>query len=358
MARMTVRIDDDLKRKADAHDEINWSAFMRNQIKRELDHPNPPRKVEQFVDEEILAADHRVELAWALHLMVTVSDERHRTDTAAELFRDADLEGPLATVQRRLADANLDDLTRNVGRDLSVRTALQEELADTGLLEEIRDACRDRVSDVSRKDRDLVWLLAREVSGNSDRETVSVKPHGIGKTHALATSTEYDVDEVTETLTRLGLVYRGYRRTNQYRYQKHRVPNYAMALLEGYVDEDLQLSTSISTPDRRTIRRTLESDEFDEFLQWLDGSRRSVRKHHETEELDESYPGGAEAFEAYARDLIRKGILEVTYRPHRRAKGGNNGARPPKWRYEITRDAFDSLGEVLLKEGVVPRDGS
>lgn len=351
MARMTLRLPDDLKSEMEQQEEINWSAFVRNQIKREVNHPNPPRKIKQFVHDKILNDDDKRELAWALHLLITQSNERHREDTAVQLFQDSNIDNPLREVESRLSEEGLENLNQDVGRDLTVKQALGEELADSGLLEEIKDACRQRIQDAPREDRALVWLLARHVADDLDRENTSVKPHGIGKAHALFTQQEFDKDIVTEKLTRLGLVYHGYYSSNQYGYDNQIIPNYGLALLEDFVDDDAPLRISLSTPDKRTVRKQLETDEFTQFLEWLDGSHQYVNEYHEQNELDESYPGGASAFQEYARQLIREGILTVSYRPHRSSKGGNSGAKPARWKYEITRDAFDSLGEVLLEEG-------
>lgn len=356
MARMTLRLPDDLKREMDQQEEINWSAFVRNQIKREVDHPNPPRKVKQFIHDEILDDGDRVELAWALHLLITKSNERRREDTASLLFQGSKVDYPLAEVESRLSEIGLEELDKDVGRNLTVKQALGEELADSGLLEEIKDACCQRIQDAPREDRALVWLLAQHVSHDLDREDTSVKPHGIGKAHALFTKQDYDKDRVSETLTELGLVYHGYYSSNQYGYDNHTVPNYALALLEDFVDGDTPLQTGLSTPDKRTIRKQLGTDEFTQFLEWLDGSHQYVNKYQEEDELDGSYPDGAAAFREYASRLIREGILTVSYRPHRSSKGGNSGARPARWKYEITRDAFDSLGEVLLEEGFISMD--
>jgi len=350
---MTLRLPDDLKREMDQQEEINWSAFVRNQIKREVDHPNPPRKVKQFIHDEILDDDNRVELAWALHLLVTKSDERHREETASLLFQDTEIDSPLSEIESRLSEAGLENLDQDVGRELTIKQALGEELADSGLIEEIKDACRQRTQDASREERALVWLLARDVSNDLDREDTSVKPHGIGKTHALFINQNYDKNSVTNILSELGLIYQGYHSSNQYGYDSHTVPNYALALLEDFIDGDSSLRTGLSIPDRRRIRKQIETDEFTQFLEWLDGSHQYVNKYREEDELEESYPGGAETFREYASRLIGEGILTVSYLPHRSSKGGNSGARPAQWKYEITRDAFDSLGEVLLDEGYI-----
>ncbi|MFB6186258.1 MAG: hypothetical protein ABEI86_05255, partial [Halobacteriaceae archaeon] len=62
MSRMTFRLPDDLKNEMEQHEEINWSAFVRKQIKQEVNHPNPPRKVKQFVRDEIIDDENRTEL--------------------------------------------------------------------------------------------------------------------------------------------------------------------------------------------------------------------------------------------------------------------------------------------------------
>lgn len=353
---MTLRLSDDLKREMEQQEETNWSAFVRNQIKREVDHPNAPRKIKQFIHDEILSDDNRVELAWALHLLITKSDDRHRENTASLLFQESELNHPVAEVESRLSEAGLEMLDQDVGRDLTVEQALGEELADSGLLQEIKEACRQRVQDASREDRALVGLLARYVADNFDRESTQVKPHGIGKAHALFTQQEYDKDRTTEALTKLGLVYDGHYISNQYSYQSHTVPNYALALLEEFVSGGGSLRTGLSTPDKRTIQKQLRTDKFTQFLEWLDGSHRYVSEYHEKDELEDSYPGGEATFREYASRLIREGIMTVSYRPHRSSKGGNSGAKPARWKYEITREAFDSLGKVLLEEGFTSKD--
>jgi hypothetical protein len=353
MARKTIQIPANLKSKMNQHETTNWSNFIRKRIKQEVDHPNPPRKIKQFINENILNSEHRIELAWALHLLIRNSKEYCRNKTASQLFEEMKLKQPLVEMESKLDSAGLGELDQDVGRGLTVKQALKEELADSGLIDEIKNSCNQRIRDASREDRRLVWLLAHYVADDLDKNTVSVKPHGIAKAYALVTQQEYDVDRVTNILTELGLFYHGHHDTTQYSYRSHIVPNYALSLLEDVANDDKNIVSGAFSPESNEIRTRLNEKEFIHLLNWLDGSHKYVVKDQEDSEIDQSHFDNITDFHEYVGQLIRKGIIIVKYRPHRSSKGGNSGARPAKWKYEIDKGAYPAMGKAVIEEDMI-----
>jgi hypothetical protein len=350
MAKRTIRIDDDLNEEMNRYDDKNWSAFLRRKLKEEVNYPNAPRIVEKVID-EIEEEENTLAKAWTLHIL-TYKRARLQ-ETMKELFPE-EYEEVTRQIKDRLNEEGLSDLDKDMGRDVDVRGALREGLEDSYLLQDIEDESRNRIEDAADDKKDLVWLLPKYVDDDSSEERI--KPHGVAKALSLMNGEEFTPNKVSEMLFELGLAYKSHYSSNQYSYDNHIIPDYALRILDDVEGSPKDFGIYRKGLKSGTVRDHMDSEEFNTFLDWLSEGHgkgyRRVKKYDEEEEIKDVFEGGVEEFNEFCGELIRDGILTIEYTPHRRSRGGNSGASPAKWRYKLTSESMMEIAkEFLSREG-------
>lgn len=338
MPRVTVRVEDELKEKMDAKEEVNWSEFIRQSI-RERVSESDRRQIQKLVREY----DGNLPRLFTLYMFAERISKNRIYETMERLF-DEDYDKLVDDVENDLDELHIPKMYKKTPDGERYSDLIIEEV-ETLAGEDIRAYVRDRIAEAPKVTKEGVSLLPHFVRDRRNDDGTSLKQRGLTRTWSIRSNSDVDPDRLLGT----GLVFADYYRSNAYNYSTYRIPGYALDLIEELERHPTQFEVPVSHPDTETVAELKQSETFDAFLSWMDGMTKRISKYDETDEIQEflrDYDLTLDKFEDMRKQLIEDNLLVLEYSPHR-SSTGSRSSLPAQWKYRFTEPAQQLLTDEL-----------
>lgn len=342
MARITLRIPDEMKQRMDRQSEINWSAFVRKALSERLGQTESRLRndVNRLVRE--YASDDSLERLWCLHILAHTATES-RVYRTAELVFDREMDATIESVEADLEEIGINRMLQDIGDGEKARDIIQAAIIENGF-GPLKSEVESRIQDADRSVRMGVHVLSWFTDHAHSDDSIHIDANGVERTWEIYTGEEEDIEQ----LTRLGLVYTDHYRSNQYNHAWPRVPDYALDICDAVRTDGSDLRIHESPPTEYELGKLLDDHRVRQFLSWMGGSRRTVSRFHEDDEIEdglraENLDLELDEFASVRQQLVQKGALKIDH-----SHGGSGD--PDRWRYQLTERAMRGFTAALIEQ--------
>ena len=354
MPRQTIRIPEEMKREMDRRSEINWSEYIRQQLKKKLGYPKAPRKIKRLVKQY----EEDLEKLWILHMFSKKISDQRIYETAELIFGEKK-DTTIDIIKSDLEDRGLSgEMYKELSNGMTVSDSIKNELYSSKGIKQIKEEVRKNVQESASEVKEGIELLCLYAEDSIYDDYFRIKPKGLEKTWEIYSEKDVSVDDIVST----GLIYKDWYSSNAYSYEQSVVPSFGLELIEPIVEKENTskggLDILYEPPTKRTVKDAIEKGICRDFLSWLSSSdtgmnvsKKYVPAYEEEKEInnDESLNLNFEEFKEARSELVNKKMLIIDYSPSR-SRTGNRASRPARWIYQLTGPAMKRLSSALLEK--------
>ena len=358
MVRITVRVDEWIKKEMDEHTDINWSKKIRDFLKKELRKEDIPVELKNLIDE--LKTGERWDILKAMFLYAVILDETGQSfkRNLSLMFGNAhekrygykEIE---AEVIRKLNEIGVTSKYDRVFGEKPFYEILESTLMNEGVIEHFESEVVKSLNESSEREEltKALYYIGQYMNFSENMERMSTcfpaKQLEIMFTYVFDTP-----KDLLLKLNKMGIIFYNYYESNAYSYEEYCVPIYSYDLIKDVTEKPDKYLLYEFIGLKSKLKNALLEERNREFLKFLKADF-AIDFYNETKKIqdfkeffDKNY--GDNAFNETLATLVKSGMLVPYYWPPRR-NTGRRSSMPEQMYYHLSPAARKYLYEIVFE---------